>query len=316
MRRTALILALALIVSTIPAVPLTGAATGTGVQTTDDTQATSPAFADQNPPENDTANDSANVTPGGQFMGVIGVQQSELNGTIAEKSFGLKMAQAKSNSSKVAVVAEEVAELQRELEELRTRREQLREAHRNGNISTARYRAEMAELATEVRNVERLANATENESAGLPADRLAEKGINVTAIQTLKTSASNLTGPEVAAIARSIAGPDFGRDVANDRRPDDRGESGERGESGDHGKSGERGESGERGKSGDHGKSGNQRGANETTTTTGNETTTSGEETTTSGEETTTPEDGTGGNETTGNETTTATDSGRNGSDD
>lgn len=275
MRRTAIVMTVALVVSAVAAVPLSGAA----AQSTD-AQTTSAPFAAVEQAENGTANDSANVTPGGQFMGVIGVQQSEFGGEIAERSFGLQVARANSNESKAAVVGEQVAELRERLTELDERKQQLREARRNGSISEAKYSAKMSELTSETETVRRLANATSNESAGLPADLLAEHGVNATAIETLKTDAANLTGPEVARIARTIVGPDVGKAIGEDRRPDDRGQS-------------ERGESD------------GQRGADETTTgneTTGNETTVNGDETTAEDDET--PGQGTNGSSDSERETT------------
>lgn len=256
MRKTATLMTLVLIVSTVASVPLTGAAThGT------DTHATTSEVAAASHPENGTANDSANVTPGGQLMGVIGVQQSELDGEMEERTFGLKVASAASNESEAAVVAEQFEALQERLENLSERKQELREAHQNGSISDAEYSAEMAKLAAETKTVERLANATENESEGLPESLLEEKGINVTAIQTLKSDAENLTGPEVAAIAHSIAGPNVGTDIADEHRPDES-------------------------DSGDQNESETERGDDQTTpadgeTTTGNETASEDEETTT-----------------------------------
>lgn len=43
---------------------------------------------------------------------------------------------------------------------------------------------------------------------------LEENGVNVSAIQTLKRNASDMSGPEVAAVAQSIAGPNAGAPVS------------------------------------------------------------------------------------------------------
>lgn len=292
MRRTTIIMAIVLVASTVAAVPFTGAAThGTDTQTTTDgvTVVEQNGFAQsaQNnttTTQNDTANASTNVTPGGQLMGVIGVQQSELNGTVHGRAFGHKMARAATNESKASVVADQATDIKEQLRELREEKRQLRKAYRNGSISTAKYHAEMAELAAETQNVRRMANATANASAGVPESQLAEKGVNVTAIQTLENEAANLSGRQVASIAHSIAGPKVGTWMADEHRRDSWGRN-------KHGKSDDRhGES-----SGKQRKSGNEHGpsrtttGNETTTTTGNGmTTTTGNETTTTSDETTT----------------------------
>lgn len=158
--------------------------------------------------EDDSGNESTNGTaPGAQLAGVVNVQGAEVQGNLAERSFGLRIAAAKSNSSKAAVIANQSGELASRLAELRERKQTLIEAKQNGSISQARFRAEMAGLAADISTVNSLLNSTTGAAAELPAPVLAEHGVNATALLELRQAAGNLSGPQVAQIARNISGP-------------------------------------------------------------------------------------------------------------
>ncbi len=224
MRRTLTVLTAALVV-----VGTLGAGTALGaVQSTN---------ATTGQPAADAANETnATVAPGERLAGVVGTQEAELDGEIDSRSFGLAVARASSEEAKAALIAEKVNETQRELGNLTQQREQLRQARQNGTISQGEYRARITELAARTENAERAANDTANASQGLPTDVLESKGVNATAIQTLRDEAKNLSGGEVAEIARSIAGSE----AADQNRPEDRGpeqrpDESERGAAGDTG---------------------------------------------------------------------------------
>lgn len=158
--------------------------------------------------DNETENGSDNETaPGAQLAGVAGVQGAKVTGEIEQRTFGLKIAKAKSNASKASIIANQTGDLNETLADLKAEKQALQEAKRNGNISQSRYRAEIAELAAKISTLKQLANATAETAQGLPADVLAANGVNVSAIRTLQASAANLSGPEISAIARNIGGP-------------------------------------------------------------------------------------------------------------
>jgi hypothetical protein len=166
-----------------------------------------------------TPTESGSVSPGEKLSGVVSVQRAELAGEVAERTYGVTIARANSSGAKAAVVADTVDDVQERVETLERRKETLKEARRNGSISEGKYRAEMAEVAAELSTARRLANASSDTAAGLPEDVLRERGINVTAIQALQDRAANLTGPEVASIARSIAGESVGKSIAGAQKP-------------------------------------------------------------------------------------------------
>lgn len=162
---------------------------------------------------------ASDVAPGELLTGVLGVTEAEIDGDIDNRTFGVKVARAATAEAKADVVAEQLGDIEKRLAELRDRKERLNDARENGSIGEGEYKAKMARLAAEVETAERLANASNRTAASLPADVLSEKGIDVAAIRTLKNSADQLTGPEVAEIARSIAGPSVGTSIANGAAP-------------------------------------------------------------------------------------------------
>lgn len=167
--------------------------------------------------ENDTAEPSA--APGALLVGAVGVQGAEFEGEMERRTFGISIARANSDAAQADVVKESLEISERRLTELEQRKEQLDRARETGSIENGTYHARMAVLVAQTRNVQSRLNASEKATAGLPTAVLERNGINASAIQTLKRNASELTGPEVAAIAKRIAGPDIGRSIANDRAP-------------------------------------------------------------------------------------------------
>jgi hypothetical protein len=187
-----------LVVVSMAAVPIGGlAAVGDGPQT--DSHDGTETGTD--------ADDNASVAPGERLSGVVGVQGAELEGEIGKRSFGISVARAATNDSKADVVAAQFSSVGQRIAELRSRQQNLNESRENGSVSEGKYRAQVAELSARMQNARQMATETGNASQGLPADLLESKGINATAIQTLKERAGELGGPQVAAIARGIAGP-------------------------------------------------------------------------------------------------------------
>lgn len=144
--------------------------------------------------------------PGEQFAGVVGVQKSEIDGEVEARSFGLQVAQAASNESRADLVADRLGENEARLEELEQRQEELREQREAGELSEGQYRARMAQLAVEIRSIERTTNESAAAAEGIPTELLADRGVDAERISTLRTQASELRGPEVREIARGIGG--------------------------------------------------------------------------------------------------------------
>jgi hypothetical protein len=194
-RATALLLTVVLVVGSVSAVPMVVAAQS-GSSTAGQT-ASAPA-----------------VTPGERLSGVVGVGQAELEGEMERRAYGIEFASAATADAKADVVADRLDRLQQRLEALEQEKRALEDARENDEISDGEYRSRIAELAARTETVKQLADASEARANSLPEDVLADKDINRTAIQTLRQNAEELAGPEVAEIARLIAGENVGQSVS------------------------------------------------------------------------------------------------------
>lgn len=170
--------------------------------------------------QTDTQEDEqTDMRAGDRLSAVIGVQQAEFDGEIDSRAFGLEIAAAASADAKAQIVAERLEQNRQRLADLEERKQQLQQARDSGNISEGEYQARATALAAQSANVKRAAAESDAAADTLPATVLQENGVNVTAILTLKNQASKLTGPEVAKIARTIAGPGVGDQQRGEDQP-------------------------------------------------------------------------------------------------
>lgn len=160
---------------------------------------------------------NGSLSPGERLAGVVSVQQAELDGELAERSFGLQLAAASDNATRAGVLATQFNDTEQRLAALGERLEGLTDRREAGEIGPARYAAEAARIEAERRSLQRLANYTARAAAELPADVREQRGVNVTAIRALSQRASELGGQAVSEIARSIAGPRTGQSIAEQR---------------------------------------------------------------------------------------------------
>lgn len=165
--------------------------------------------------QGNTTATNATIQPGEQLAGVVGVQGAEIDGEIEGRAYGHAVAAARNNNSKASVVADQVERLETRLTELRERRDSLQEAHANGSLQGGQYRAQMATVAARIGQVERQLNQSQQFANGLPENARSAAGLNVSALETLRTQAHEMRGGEVAEIARSVAGRGVGRGPAH-----------------------------------------------------------------------------------------------------
>ncbi|MFB6096165.1 MAG: hypothetical protein ABEJ74_02100 [Haloferacaceae archaeon] len=200
-RIPALLAVLLLVAGSLAAVPASGALAGL--------QASAPAAQTTTA---DTAaadaaeNGSADVSPGAHLSGAVGVQGSELRGDVESRRFGIRVARADSPDAKAQVLAEQVEENRRQVDQLQQRLDELKQARENGSIGPGEYAVRAAEIHAELNNVQHMSNQSAAVARGLPEETLRANGVNVTAIERLRERAANASGPEVAGIARTIAG--------------------------------------------------------------------------------------------------------------
>lgn len=208
-RRTSLALVGILVVAAVAA-PL-GAAAAVSSPSSADGQ--SETGTDSDPAAAADGNDS--IAPGERLAGVVGAQQAEIDGEVSERAYGVRIANARSDAAKAAVVAEQINESERRLEALERRLAELNESREAGEISEGRYRAEVATTVAEMRALERRMNLTAETAAELPDSVRTSQGIDPKAIEDLRNRAGARGGPETAAIGRSVVGNDeraFGAD--------------------------------------------------------------------------------------------------------
>ena len=158
--------------------------------------------------EDSTTDDE--VAPGERLSGVVSVQEAEVEGEIQTRAYEMELESAENDSERAERAAERTEELEDRLEELRERREELREQREAGELDEGEYRARVATLETEVDTVETQLNETNETVSELPEETLEAEGVNATAIDALSRQADELSGAEVSAIARSIAGNETG----------------------------------------------------------------------------------------------------------
>lgn len=208
MRRATLLIAFAVALAMIVAVP----AAGLGMIADEGTDATN---------ETNTNETAANGTaPGEQLSGVIGVQEAEIEGDVDKRTFDIKVAQAQTQEAQADVVATQLGNVEERLNALEERKAELDQQRADGEISEGKYRAEIARVAAQTETATQLTNQSEQTAGELPEHLLTERNVSAEQIQTLKDRAGELSGPEVAEIARGIAGPGIGQTPA-DQRPVD-----------------------------------------------------------------------------------------------
>ena len=207
MNRT-LTLALAVVlVASLAALPLAAAGVGSAVH----------AQADEHTDDEDdhAANESA--SPGEQLSGVVGVQASETDAEVADRTYGIKIANASTQEEAAEVVGDRLGDVDERLTELEDRADDVEEKRNDSEITDGQYQAEMASIAAETAAIDRQAAQSAETAGNLDEDVLEDAGVNVTAIDELRERADELSGPEVAAIAQSIAGDSVGLSIVEDR---------------------------------------------------------------------------------------------------
>ena len=171
--------------------------------------------------DTDSRAGNESIKPGERFAAAVGVQNAEIEGDVSQRAFTARIENAETNETKAAVIAEQLEATETRLRKLERRLEELNESRRAGELSEGRYRAEVATVVAEMRTIERRTTVAETAAAELPKDVLADHGVDVQSIRSLRERAGELGGPETAAVARSIAGTDVGRSIGTDREPGD-----------------------------------------------------------------------------------------------
>lgn len=157
------------------------------------------------------------VAPGERLAGVVGIQQAAVDGDLSERRYAARLDRADSDAERAAIVDERREEIERRLAAHEAELAELRAARDAGNITEGTYRARVATLAAEKGSTERAAARASETARQLPAAVRQARGISVESFQELRANASRLGGPETAAIAREIGGPNASRPAVEPR---------------------------------------------------------------------------------------------------
>jgi len=157
----------------------------------------------------ETTNET-NVSPGAHLSGMVGVQQVELDGDVERRSFERAFWNAGSNDSRARLVARNGETLETRLNELQGATRHLEAAAQNDSIGQGQYQSQAAILSARIATLERRLNQTSDAGRTIPPAVREQHGVNITRLGHLQRAAGNLSGPEMAAIARTIAGPNPG----------------------------------------------------------------------------------------------------------
>ncbi|GAA0554353.1 hypothetical protein GCM10008994_31730 [Halorubrum ejinorense] len=168
--------------------------------------------------ETDAANGTTDISPGEQLIGVVGVQGAEVEGEVESRAFDVALRRADNETERARVVAERLNRTEERLAELRERQRELRERRDAGELSKGEYAARTATTTAQVESVARGLNQSADAAAELPEAARGERGIDDERLSELRERADELRGPEVAAIARGVAGNGVGGPMAPDRR--------------------------------------------------------------------------------------------------
>ncbi|OYR45251.1 hypothetical protein, partial [Halorubrum sp. Eb13] len=172
---------------------------------------------------NETAegNETANVTdisPGERLSGVIGVQRAEIAGEVDSRAFEVALNRTENAEDRADLVEERLNRTEGRLTDIERRQRELRERRDAGELTQGEFAARMAELGARAETVKREANRSADVARDLPESVRADRGLDEERLGELRERANEASGPEVAAIARGVAGNDVGGPLAAERR--------------------------------------------------------------------------------------------------
>lgn len=142
------------------------------------------------------ANESVDdATVGESISGFMQSTEASAQGDVDQGLYEARYETAE-GSERTALVEERTTDLEARLAAVEDRIDRI-QADRD-EMNPIAYRARMSAAAAQLRSLEASANGTERDAAAV--------GVNTTRLETLRNRASELSGQEVAAIARSLAG--------------------------------------------------------------------------------------------------------------
>lgn len=153
------------------------------------------AASDQSPATIDPTVDGDELSLGAEISGFMHASDDATAGAVDEGMFDVTF-DAADNETQGAVVENRTHVLEQRLDELEAEYAELNDS--DDDLPEIARTARLASLATQIENLER---AIDNAEA-----KAVEVGVDTERLDELRTNASDLAGPEVAAIAQQLAG--------------------------------------------------------------------------------------------------------------
>lgn len=155
-------------------------------------------------------------SPGGEYGGVVGVQEAEVRSEYDTQAFEAALANASSAESKAAIIDQEIDRIDSRLGELEGQRANLT----IDNESRTQITAFVARSETVSYRLDRVEQA----AGDLPSSVRTDSGLTTERFDDLRTRAAALTTLEMQELAQGVAGENIGGgfDDRDDDQDDDR----------------------------------------------------------------------------------------------
>ena len=151
----------------------------------------------------DVQDGATNNTTGGSSLGAdisafMQASASEVDGAVDNGMWTAAFNDTENRSKRVQLVESRTQKLRSTLAELRERKAELVAERAAGNVSETAYKAKLSGLVGRINALESSINVT--------SDRAEKVGANVEALGRLRAATANLTGPQLASVARNVTG--------------------------------------------------------------------------------------------------------------
>lgn len=145
-----------------------------------------------------TTNESETAGMGAQLTAFTQSNSAAVNESVENGMWRAGFNQSNA-SDRARLVQNRTETLERRLERLQRQNATVQERYENGSLPEPAYIAQQSRLSARIDALRTAVNDTDAAAA--------QAGVNDSRLDRLRRSASNLTGPEVAAIARGLGGP-------------------------------------------------------------------------------------------------------------
>lgn len=144
------------------------------------------------------ASPANNSSMGLQVSGFMQSSTGETSEAVESGMWNAAYGRAETRPARAAVVADRSDDIEARIGELQREKRALIAARKNGTIGAAEFHARMSRIVGRLAELNRSIDETERQARASGAD--------VSRVQRLREAAGELSGPEIATIARSIAG--------------------------------------------------------------------------------------------------------------